>query len=140
MMRQRRIDTKVPFHITGGLPVGSIVKCVDNSGCTELKIIGVKKTQGRRGKIPSACLGKMITAVVVKGRNNLVGKIVHAVIIRQKKPWRRLDGTIICCEDNAAIIVRADGSTRKNIEVEGHIPKECIDLWPGLYRVLYNTV
>lgn len=35
-----------------------------------------------------------------------------AVVIRQRKPWRRFDGTVIYFEDNAGVIVNAKGEMK----------------------------
>jgi len=52
-----------------------------------------------------------------------------AVIIRQRKPWRRKDGVNIYFEDNAGVIVNAKGEM-KGSAVTGPVAKECADLWP----------
>jgi ribosomal protein L14 len=125
-------NKKVPITKTKALPIGSLLCCANEEG-TELKIIGVKKHKGSRGTVPSASIGDMITAVVSKSHNRgAVGKIVSAIVIRQKKAWRRQDDSIMSFEDNAAVIVREDGTLPKHSEVSGVVPIECTNLWPLL--------
>ncbi len=52
-----------------------------------------------------------------------------AVVIRQRKPWRRIDGTFIYFEDNAGVIVNNKGEMKGSI-INGPIAKECAELWP----------
>ena len=58
-------------------------------------------------------------------------KVKRAIIIRQKKSWRRREGIFVHFEDNAAVLV-----TQKN-EMEGKaitgpVAKECADNWPKI--------
>lgn len=55
---------------------------------------------------------------------------VHpAVIIRQRKAWRRKDGAYIYFEDNAGVIVNPKGEM-KGSAITGPVAKEAADLWP----------
>lgn len=57
---------------------------------------------------------------------------VHpAIVIRQRKPWRRRDGTVIYFEDNAGVIVNPKGEM-KGSAITGPVAKECADLWPRI--------
>jgi large subunit ribosomal protein L14 len=111
--------------------VGTILKCADNSGAKELKVIGVEKLKTRLRRIPSATVGDMIIASVKKGTPEMRRQVVRAIIIRQRKPFRRMDGTWVQFEDNAAIIVTPEGDP-KGTEVRGPIAKEAADRFPKL--------
>merc|ERR1711935_797699 len=76
----------------GGLCVGSVMNCADNTGAKNLYIISVKGIKGRLNKIPGATVGNMVMATVKKGKPELRKKVVPAVVVRQRKPWRRVDG------------------------------------------------
>lgn len=57
---------------------------------------------------------------------------VHpAVIVRQRKPWRRRQGIFIYFEDNAGVIVNPKGEM-KGSAITGPVAKECADLWPRI--------
>ncbi|KAK9726433.1 hypothetical protein RND81_05G214800 [Saponaria officinalis] len=70
------------FRMSLGLPVAATVNC----GAKNLYIISVK------GRLPSACVGDMVMATVKKGKPDLRNKVMPAVIVRQRKPWRPKDG------------------------------------------------
>jgi large subunit ribosomal protein L14 len=58
-------------------------------------------------------------------------KIFQAVIIRQKKAYRRIDGVWIQFEDNAAVIITPDGEM-KGSEIRGPVAKEAAERWPRI--------
>jgi large subunit ribosomal protein L23e len=81
-----------------GLPVAATVNCADNTGAKNLYIISVKGIKGRLNRLPSACVGDMVMATVKKGKPDLRKKVMPAVIVRQRKPWRRKDGVFMYFE------------------------------------------
>uniref|UniRef100_A0A4W5MFC8 Large ribosomal subunit protein uL14 n=1 Tax=Hucho hucho TaxID=62062 RepID=A0A4W5MFC8_9TELE len=57
---------------------------------------------------------------------------VHpAVVIRQRKSYRRKDGVFLYFEDNAGVIVNVKGEM-KGSAITGPVAKECADLWPRI--------
>ncbi|GAA0174784.1 ribosomal protein [Lithospermum erythrorhizon] len=102
-----------------------------NSQLKNLYIISVKGIKGRLNRLPSACVGAMVMATVKKGKPDLRKKVMPAVIVRQRKPWRRKDGVFMYFEDNAGVIVNPKGEM-KGSAITGPIGKECADLWPRI--------
>nr|XP_009773905.1 PREDICTED: 60S ribosomal protein L23-like isoform X1 [Nicotiana sylvestris] len=88
-----------------GLPVAATVNCADNTGAKSLYIISVKGIKGRLNRLPSACVGDMVMATVKKGKPDLRKKVMPAVIVRQRKPWRRKDGVFMYFEGNNLLIL-----------------------------------
>jgi len=121
----------IKIKMTVGLPVGATVNCADNTGAKNLYIISVKGYGGRLNRLPAAGVGDMVLATVKKGKPELRKKVTTAVIIRQRKPWRRKDGVFIYFEDNAGVIVNAKGEM-KGSAITGPVGKECADLWPRI--------
>ncbi|KXN67890.1 60S ribosomal protein L23 [Conidiobolus coronatus NRRL 28638] len=119
------------FHMTLGLPVGAIINCADNSGAKNLYIISVTGIKGRLSRLPSAGVGDMVLATVKKGKPDLRKKVMPAVVIRQRKSWRRKDGVYLYFEDNAGVIVNVKGEM-KGSAITGPVGKECADLWPRI--------
>lgn len=76
------------------------MNCCDNSGAKNLYVIGVKKYKGRLNRLPAACVGDMVMATVKKGKPTLRKKVINAVVVRQRKPWRRKDGVHLYFEGN----------------------------------------
>jgi large subunit ribosomal protein L23e len=119
------------FRMTLGLPVGAVMNCADNSGAKNLYIISVKGIHGRLNRLPAAGVGDMVMATVKKGKPDLRKKVMPAVVIRQRKPWRRKDGVFLYFEDNAGVIVNPKGEM-KGSAITGPVGKECADLWPRI--------
>jgi large subunit ribosomal protein L14 len=118
-------------HITRGLPVGSIINCTDNSGASKLRIISVIGYKGRLRRLPSACVGDQIVVSVRKGRPDLRKQIFHSIVVRQKKQYRRRNGTWIGFEDNAAILITSEGELRGS-EIRGPVAREAAEKWPRI--------
>jgi large subunit ribosomal protein L23e len=123
------------FKISYGLPVGAVVNCADNTGAKQLFILGVFGRGARLNRLPAACVGDMVQCTVKKGKPELRKKIMQAVIVRQRKVYRRRDGVWIYFEDNAGVIVNNKGEM-KGSAITGPVAKECADAWP---RVAANA-
>lgn len=94
------------FRMTLGLPVGAVINCADNSGAKNLYVIAVKGVKGRLNRLPAAGVGDMIIATVKKGKPDLKKKVMPAVVVRQRKAWRRRDGVFIYFEGTGKGYVR----------------------------------
>ncbi|XP_010213367.1 PREDICTED: 60S ribosomal protein L23 [Tinamus guttatus] len=119
------------FSISLGLPVGAVINCADNTGAKNLYIISVKGIKGRLNRLPAAGVGDMVMATVKKGKPELRKKVHPAVVIRQRKSYRRKDGVFLYFEDNAGVIVNNKGEM-KGSAITGPVAKECADLWPRI--------
>eukprot|EP01115_Flamella_aegyptia_P000973 TRINITY_DN1154_c0_g1_i1.p1 TRINITY_DN1154_c0_g1~~TRINITY_DN1154_c0_g1_i1.p1 ORF type:complete len:141 (+),score=41.96 TRINITY_DN1154_c0_g1_i1:53-475(+) len=129
--RGRGGSTGNKFRMSAGLPVGALINCADNTGAKNLYIMSVVGIQGRLNRLPKAGVGDMVLATVKKGKPELRKKVLTAVVVRQRKPWRRKDGIFIYFEDNAGVIVNPKGEM-KGSQVTGPVGKECADLWPRI--------
>ncbi|KAG1120774.1 hypothetical protein G6F42_012678 [Rhizopus arrhizus] len=137
-MRPPRRPTFLHFSVSGtkyrmtlGLPVGAVMNCADNSGAKNLYVIAVRNIKGRLNRLPAAGCGDMVVATVKKGKPELRKKVMAAVVIRQRKAWRRRDGVFLYFEDNAGVIVNPKGEM-KGSAITGPVAKECADLWPRI--------
>ncbi|RKP09563.1 ribosomal protein L14 domain-containing protein [Thamnocephalis sphaerospora] len=119
------------FSMALGLPVGAVMNCADNSGAKNLYVISVLAIPGRLNRLPAAGAGDMVMATVKKGKPDLRKKVMPAVVVRQRKPWRRPDGVFLYFEDNAGVIVNPKGEM-KGSAITGPVAKECADLWPRI--------
>ena len=119
------------FRISLALPVGAVINCADNTGARNLYVISVKGYHGRLNRLPSGCLADMVMASVKKGKPELRKKVMPAIIIRQRKSFRRKDGTVLYFEDNAGVIVNPKGEM-KGSGIAGPVAKEAADLWPKI--------
>jgi large subunit ribosomal protein L14 len=114
--------------ISKGLLAGSVLRCADNTGARELRLVQVMGYKGRLRRVPSAALGDRITVSVRHGTPDMRKKIFQAVIVRQRKPFRRAEGIWIQFEDNAAVIITPEGEM-KGSEIRGPVAKEAAERW-----------
>jgi large subunit ribosomal protein L14 len=117
--------------ISRGLPTGSILRCADNTGARGLRLIQVAGYKGRLRRLPSAAVGDRITVSVRFGTPDMRKKLFQAVVVRQRKPYRRNEGVWIQFEDNAAVIITTDGEM-KGSEIRGAVAKEAAERWPRI--------
>ena len=97
----------------------------DNTGARELMCIRVLGGSNRR----YASLGDVIVGVVKDALPNMPVKkseVVRAVVVRVRHHVHRPDGSTICFDDNAAVIVQKDGNP-KGTRVFGPIARELRD-------------
>jgi large subunit ribosomal protein L14 len=125
----------VKARVTRGLPAGTLIKTCDNSGAKILKIFGVKGHKTVKGRVPAAGVGDLVIASVKSGKPDIRKQVVFAVIVRQKKEYRRADGTRIKFEDNAAVVLKDDKGNPKGTIFKGAIAKEACDRWPGVAKL-----
>ncbi|MUV89034.1 50S ribosomal protein L14 [Halapricum sp. CBA1109] len=109
--------------VTQGLEKGSLINCADNTGARQLKVISTANYQGTKSRHPKAGLGDKVTVSVTKGTPEMRRKVLEAVIIRQRKPIRRPDGTRVKYEDNAAVIVD-ENEDPNGTEIKGPVARE----------------
>ena len=103
----------------------SMLGVADNSGARLVQCIRVLGGTRRR----YARIGDVIVVSVKKSdpRKEVKKKaVVRAVIIRQRQPLRRKDGTYIRFDDNAVVIV--DGKEPKGGRIFGPVARELREL------------
>ena len=125
----------IKANVTNGLQVGSYLDTCDNSGAKVLKITGVKRKKTVKGRIPGAGVGDMIIASVKKGRPDMRKTVVYAVIVRQRKEYKRPDGTRVSFEDNAAVVLKDEKGNPKGTIFKGPIAKEAAGRFPAVAKV-----
>jgi large subunit ribosomal protein L23e len=114
-----------------GLPVGAVLNCADNSGAKNLYIFAVAGIGARLNRLPAASSGDLVVATVKKGNPELRKRVHPAVVVRQRKTFRRKEGTFTYFEDNAGVIVNPKGEM-KGSAITGPVTKECADMWPRI--------
>jgi large subunit ribosomal protein L14 len=114
-----------------GLPVGARLECIDNSGAKIVQIIMTPKLKGTHRRLPAAGIGDLVIISVKKGAVDMRRQLMKAVIVRQRRPFRRSDGTMVQFEDNAAVIVTDTGET-KGTMIKGPVALEAAERWPKI--------
>jgi len=102
----------------------TILKVADNSGAKELMCIRVIGGAGRYAQIGDTIVASVRKAIPKAGVKKK--EIVRAVIVRQKKEFRRQDGTYIRFDENAVALINKDGTPR-GTRIFGPVPRELKD-------------
>ncbi len=104
----------------------SIVTITDNSGAKigrVFKILGAsKKRYAEIGELVVLSVQKAEPRKQVKKKDVLVG-----VVVRQKKPFRRKDGSYVRFDENSVVIVGKENKEPIANRVFGPIPRELAD-------------
>jgi len=101
----------------------SRLKVADNTGARELLVIHVMGGSTRR----YGSIGDIVVATVKSATPQgsiKKSEVVKAVIVRVAKEWRREDGSYIRFDDNAAVILDADGQNPKGSRIFGPVARE----------------
>jgi large subunit ribosomal protein L14 len=107
-------------------------RVADNTGAREILCIRVKGGSRRR----YAYVGDVITATVKTATPQGTvkkGEVVTAVVVRTKKSFGRDDGTYIAFDENAAVIIDAQGNPR-GTRIFGPVARELRD--GGFMRIV----
>ena len=100
---------------------GTKLKVADNTGAKMIQCFKILGGTRRR----YAQIGDVVVASVKIAEPRKVVKkkdVVRAVIVRQKKAFRRKDGSYIRFDENAAVIV--EGKNPKGGRIFGPVPRE----------------
>ncbi len=100
----------------------SRLKVTDNSGAKEILCIrvlgGTRKRYARVGDVIVATVKDANATGTVKKKS-----VIRAVVVRTRDRIHRKDGSTICFDDNAAVIIN-DDKTPKATRVFGPVPRE----------------
>ena len=127
----KAISTKA----TQSLNIGAKVIAADNSGAKIVKIVGVKRAKAKKGKQVAGKIADQVKVSVRKGVPDMKGKVFDAVIVRQKKPFRRLTGERVAFEDNAVAILKDDKGNPKGTQIKGPIAREVMERWASVAKI-----
>lgn len=101
----------------------TVVKIADNSGALTGKVFKVLGGTRRR----YAEIGdEVILSVKVAEPRKLIKRkqVLRGVVVRQKKPFRRKDGTYVAFNENAVVIIEKDKKEPRATRVFGPVPRE----------------
>ncbi len=120
--------------VTKAINVGTYLKCADNTGAKVLQVIAVKGYKGVRKRYPRAGIADIVYCSVKKGVPKLRKQVVMAVIVRQRKEFRRPNGLRVKFEDNAAVLINEKLEPRGS-EIKGPIGKEVVERFPAIGKI-----
>ena len=114
-----------------GLPVGARLNCIDNTGAKVIEVMMTQKIKGTHRRYPAAGVGDMVIVTVKKGAADMKRQVLKAVIVRQRRPFRRTDGTMVQFEDNAAVLVTETGELKGSM-IKGPVALEAAERYPKI--------
>lgn len=108
----------------------SLLKVCDNTGATEIEVIqvveGGKKKAAHLGNVVVGAVKKATAQGQVKKKN-----VVRAVIVRQRAPFQRPDGTTLRFDDNAVVLINPD-HTPRGTRIFGPVSRELRGKFPKI--------
>jgi len=125
----------VSAKITPGLNLGATLIVADNSGGKIARLVSVKRGKGRKGRQGRAKVADMVKVSIRKGVPDMKGNVFDAIIIRQKKAYRRKNGERVSFEDNAVAILKDEKANPKGTQIKGPVAREVMERWPSVARI-----
>jgi large subunit ribosomal protein L14 len=104
----------VKAAVTNAIPLGAEIETCDNSGAKVVKVF---------------------TVIGAKTVWDMRKQTMFAVIVRQRKEFRRPDGMRVKFEDNAVVILKDDKGNPQGTLLKGPIAKEVADRWPAVAKI-----
>jgi len=125
----------ITARATRGLQIGSNVIASDNSGARIVRITGVIHGKTKRGRHQYAKISDHVKVSVRIGKPEMKGQLFDAVVIRQRKPYKRNTGERVCFEDNAVALLKDDKGNPKGTQVKGPVAREVQERWGQVAKI-----
>lgn len=130
----------ISSKVTKSIQLGTKLNCADNTGAKLLELIAVLKYRGVRRRLPKGGVGDVIICAVKKGNEKMRHQVVHAIIVRQRKEYRRSDGVRIKFSDNAAVLINPKTYEPAGTEIRSVIAKEVVEKYSAIGKIAYMIV
>ena len=125
----------ISARVSRGLNIGAIMVAADNSGAKIVKLVGVKRGKSTKGRQQYGKVADWVKVSVRKGLPDMKGKVFDAVIVRQKKPYRRLTGERVAFEDNAVALLKDEKGNPKGTQIKGVVAREVLERWSSVAKI-----
>ncbi|MFH0832043.1 MAG: uL14 family ribosomal protein [archaeon] len=118
-----------------GMNLGAFVTVADNSGARIAKVVSVKRAKTVRGRQVACSISDWVKVSIKAGQPELKGQVFDAVVIRQRKPYRRFTGERIGFFDNAVVLLKDEKGNPKGTLIKGPTAREVIERWPHVAKI-----
>ena len=125
----------ISARATRGLNIGAIMVAADNSGAKIVKLVSVKRGKSTKGRQQYAKIADWVKVSVRKGLPDMKGKVFDAVLVRQKKSYRRLTGERVAFEDNAVALLKDDKGSPKGTQIKGVVAREVMERLSSVSKI-----
>jgi len=122
-------------RVTRGLNLGANVIAADNSGAKIVRIVSVKRGKSKKGRQGFAKVADFVKVSIRKGIPDMKGKVFDAIVIRQRRPYRRFNGERVAFEDNAVAILKDEKGNPKGTQIKGPVAREVMERWPSVAKL-----
>ncbi|HDD57547.1 MAG TPA: 50S ribosomal protein L14, partial [Thermoplasmatales archaeon] len=89
------------------------------------------KVKGVHRRNVAAGVGDRVIVSVKKGKIEMRRQVLNAVVVRQRRPFRRPNGVMVQFEDNAAVIITPTGELKGSM-IKGPVALEAAERWPKI--------
>ena len=101
----------------------TLVKIADNSGARIGRVFnilgGTRKRYARLGDVVVLSVQEAEPRKQIKRKD-----VIHAVVVRQRKPYKRKDGSYISFDENAVVVIEKGKKEPRAGRIFGPIPRE----------------
>jgi len=125
----------VSARTTKSLNIGSLLEACDNSGARICRIVSIKHGKTKKGRQGYAKLADWVKVSVRKGNPKMKGEVFDAIVVRQKKPWRRITGERVCFSDNAVALLKDEKGNPMGTQIKGAIAREVQERWKEVAKI-----
>ena len=135
-MAKTKISGKaISARATRAFNLGSYCLAADNSGARIVKIVGVVGGKSKKKRQQYAKIADWVKVSVREGKPDMQGQVFDAVIIRQKKPYRRVTGERVAFEDNAVALLKDEKGNPKGTQIKGPVAREVHERWQSVDKL-----
>lgn len=136
MAKSKKLGGKsISAKATRALNIGSMVIAADNSGARIVRITGVKGGKSTKRRQQYAKIADHVKVSVRAGKPDMKGQVFDAVVIRLKRPYRRLTGERVAFEDNAVALLKDDKGNPKGTQIKGPVAREVQERWQQVAKI-----
>ncbi len=125
----------VSARVTRALNIGAIMNVADNSGAKIVKLVSIKHGKSKKGRQGYAKVADWVKVSIRKGLPDMKGKVFDAIVVRQKKSYRRLNGERVAFEDNAVAILKDEKGNPKGTQIKGVVAREVMERWSSVAKI-----
>jgi len=120
---------------TRSLNIGSLLEACDNSGARIVKIVSIKRGKTKKGRQGYAKVADWVKVSVRKGDPKMKGEVFDAIIVKQRKPWRRSNGERVCFSENGVALLKDEKGNPKGTQIKGPIAREIQERWKEVAKI-----
>ncbi len=120
---------------TRALNIGTHLLASDNSGARIVKIVSVKHGKTTKSRQQYAKIADWVKVSVRAGKPEMRGQVFDAIVIRQKREYRRRTGERVAFEDNAVALLKDEKGNPKGTIIKGPVAREVQERWPQVSKI-----